>query len=439
MTVHMTPLTLLELNGLVRSAIEATFPGHYWLKAELSEVRESESGHCYLTFVEKSRRTGQPVAVANGRIWQNVYAGLRPYFEHETGQRLAPGMTVLVSVSVNFHERYGLAYNVDDIDPTYTLGDQNRRRREIVARLEREGVALLNRELPWPRPAARIAIVSSATAAGLGDFRDQLAASPYRFSTQLFPAIMQGEQTEASVIAALDRIASEREQWDVVVIIRGGGAVTDLSGFDTYALADNVAQFPLPVLSGIGHDRDETVIDLVAYKRLKTPTAVAAFLIDRMAEEADALERLSTRLYGETARHIANEKTKLGHLAKHLALVFSLRLSHEDHRATDRLTRLGHTAERRTRNATLRAENLQMRLSTAAAQRITTENHRLDLFDRTLEAADPARNLKRGYTITLRDGHIIASAAALHPGDRITTRMTDGQVESTIDLPSKTS
>lgn len=428
----MVALSLYELNNLVRSLIDATFTQTYWLKAELSEVRESEAGHCYLTFVEKDGRSDQPVALAEGRIWKSTYNVLRPYFERETGQRLTPGMTVLVEVSIHFHERYGYSLYVEDIDPTYTLGDQSRHRREIVARLEREGVAALNRELPWPRPANRIAIISSATAAGLGDFCHQLEASPYRFTARLFQAVMQGEQTESSIIHALDRIAEERDQWDIVVIIRGGGAVSDLSGFDTYDLADNVAQFPLPVLSGIGHERDETVIDLVAYERLKTPTAVAAYLIDRMAAEADALNNLTSRINRAVTSRMYCEKIRFDHTANHLLSAFSHYASFESYRADTKLRRLAMAIERRSIRAHTDLQQLRSRLAAAALRLLTDQRHHVDLIGQRLEATDPDRILRLGYSITLSEGKLVTSTDKVRPGDRLTTRLADGTIESVV-------
>ena len=410
----MEALSLYELNNLVRSLIDATFTQTYWLKAELSEVRESEAGHCYLTFVEKDGRSDQPVALAEGRIWKSTYNVLRPYFERETGQRLTPGMTVLVEVSI------------------HTLGDQSRHRREIVARLEREGVAALNRELPWPRPANRIAIISSATAAGLGDFCHQLEASPYRFTARLFQAVMQGEQTESSIIHALDRIAEERDQWDIVVIIRGGGAVSDLSGFDTYDLADNVAQFPLPVLSGIGHERDETVIDLVAYERLKTPTAVAAYLIDRMAAEADALNNLTSRINRAVTSRMYCEKIRFDHTANHLLSAFSHYASFESYRADTKLRRLAMAIERRSIRAHTDLQQLRSRLAAAALRLLTDQRHHVDLIGQRLEATDPDRILRLGYSITLSEGKLVTSTGKVRPGDRLTTRLADGTIESVV-------
>ena len=288
-------LSLLELNTRIRGALSRAFPETCWVRAEMSDVRvNTSSGHCYLEFVEKNAQTGQLVAKVRGSIWAKTFRMLKPYFEMETGQMFASGLKVLVKVSVEFHELYGLSLTVLDIDPAYTLGDMVRKRMEIIRQLQEEGVFTLNKELPFPLLPRRIAIITSPTAAGYEDFMNQLTRNKggYPFYTKLFPALMQGERTEASVIAALDRIYQHQDLFDVVVIIRGGGATSDLNSFDSYLLAANCAQFPLPIITGIGHERDDTVVDLVAHTRMKTPTAVAEFLISRMDSVGEELENL---------------------------------------------------------------------------------------------------------------------------------------------------
>ena len=291
-------LSLHELNGLVRRSIRACMPDTFWVQAELSDVRSNYSGHCYLEFVQKDAAGNNLIAKARGTIWSNIYKMLKPYFEQETGQAFTSGIKVLVQVSVEFHELYGYSLTVLDIDPTYTVGDMERKRREILRQLEEEGVIDLNKELEMPMLPQRIAVISSATAAGYGDFCNQLMNNSrgYGFYTELFPAIMQGERVEETVLAALDAINARVEEFDAVVIIRGGGATSDLSGFDTYLLAASCAQFPLPIITGIGHERDDTVIDKVAHTRVKTPTAAAEFLIAKMDACADVLDDLSSRL-----------------------------------------------------------------------------------------------------------------------------------------------
>ena len=294
----MDSLSLLELNALVRRSLEQCLPDEYWIQAELSDVRSNTTGHCYLEFIQKDPRSNSLVAKARGMIWNNIYRLLKPYFEESTGQLFTSGIKVLVKVTVQFHELYGYSLTVQDIDPTYTLGDMALRRREILQQLEAEGVLTLNKELEMPVLPQRIAVISSATAAGYGDFCHQLQHNSrgFFFYTELFPALMQGAQIESSVLDALDRVNRRLNDFDVVVIIRGGGATSDLSGFDTYLLAAACAQFPLPIITGIGHERDDTVLDSVAHTRVKTPTAAAELLINCMEEAAGRLEYLSARI-----------------------------------------------------------------------------------------------------------------------------------------------
>ena len=249
-------LSLHELNGLVKRSICACMPDTYWVQAELSDVRTNYSGHCYLEFIQKDAGGNNLIAKARGTIWSNIFKMLKPYFEQETGQAFTSGIKVLVQVTVEFHELYGYSLTVLDIDPTYTVGDMERKRREILRQLEEEGVIDLNKELDMPMLPQRVAVISSATAAGYGDFCNQLMNNPrgYGFRTELFPAIMQGERVEESVLSALDAIYSRMDEFDVVVIIRGGGATSDLSGFDTYMLAASCAQFPLPIITGIDQE-----------------------------------------------------------------------------------------------------------------------------------------------------------------------------------------
>ena len=309
----MDSLSLLELNALVRRSLEQCLPDEYWIQAELSDVRSNTTGHCYLEFIQKDPRSNSLVAKARGMIWNNIYRLLKPYFEESTGQLFTSGIKVLVKVTVQFHELYGYSLTVLDIDPTYTLGDMARRRREILLQLEEEGVLTLNKELEMPVLPQRIAVVSSATAAGYGDFCHQLKhnSGGFFFYTELFPALMQGNQVEESVLAALDCINTRISEFDVVVIIRGGGAASDLSGFDTYLLAAACAQFPLPVITGIGHERDDTVLDSVAHTRVKTPTAAAELLIQRVGEAAERLEELSARLQQGAYTLLEQEQRRL--------------------------------------------------------------------------------------------------------------------------------
>ena len=429
----MEPLSLYELNGIVRSTLELTLDENYWVVAELSEVRVAGNGHCYVEFVEKEERSGAMVAKARGNIWKNTYNLLAPYFEQETGQRFAAGLKVLVNVSVGFHELYGYSLTVLDIDPTYTLGAAVQRRKEILALLEADGVLTLNKELTLPRPLLRIAVVSSASAAGYGDFCDQIKQSGLPFKLKLFPATMQGEGVESGVIAALEKIAAEDYLWDAVAIIRGGGAVSDLAGFETYLLAAHVAQFPLPVLTGIGHERDDTVVDLVAHTRLKTPTAVAAFLVERQREEINSLADLEHRL----------QQTVVGKVEQNRLLLQSLQLRVQAAAASygrneeQRLLQMGATLERNALQALQQQENYLKNLSQSLQQtplrQIDNEQRRLDYIQKLLHMSSLDRILQMGFSLTLSEGKAVRSAAQLTPGMLLTTHFAEGKMESRVE------
>lgn len=447
-------LSLFELNSMVNAMLRHTMPGVFWLAAEISELRVASNGHCYLEFVQKDERSGSLVAKARGNIWRGSYIALSSHFERQTGQRLASGIKVLVAVSVTFHELYGYSLNVTDIDPAYTLGDLARQRREIIRQLEEDGVINLNKELSLPRLIRSVAIISSPTAAGYGDFCKQLEQSGYSFQKKLFPATMQGEKVEDSVIAALDKIAAETEKWDVVVIIRGGGATADLGGFDSYLLAANVAQFPLPVLTGIGHERDDTIVDIVAHKKMKTPTAVAAFLIDSRAKEEAMLEGLVSRLSQAACQRVQTERHKLENLAQRLDL-FAKRnmatrrqnfdtLSHQYNLAATR-----YTARQRERllrmeagikifsrsllqNERNRLGALPIRLRQTVEFFFDRERQKLAELARNMRLADPERILALGFSLTLKDGGPVCDASQLSEGDMLYTRFAKGEVLSKV-------
>lgn len=408
----METLTLFELNSRVREAIETSLPGEYWVQAEMSSVHVNAAGHCYIELVQKLREGGM-IAKARATIWATRFRMLRPYFEQATGQAFAAGISVQLLVTVEFHELYGLSYVVEDIDPTYTLGDMARRRREILMRLEEEGTIDLNKELPMPLLTQRVAIISSETAAGYGDFCHQLASNTWGFvfRTKLFPAVMQGDAVEPTVIAALDAIAAEQELWDVVVIIRGGGAASDLVGFDTYELAANCAQFPLPIITGIGHERDSTVLDAVANTSVKTPTAAAEFLIAQMVAAAERLEQLTEALASGITARINVERQRLQTLTLRLPAAYALRKANETHALT------------------LREE----RLRTGISSLLTAQRHRLEMAEKVLAGASPDVILRRGYTITYdAEGHALRSAAGLHEGDTLVTRFANGETHSQV-------
>ena len=405
-------LSLLELNTLVRNRVQAAMPDRYWVRAEVSEARENRSGHCYLELVEKDEASGEMQAKARAVIWATVYRMLRAHFAAETGMAIAPGIKLLIEVSVDMHELYGYTLTVHDIDPSYTLGDMARQRAEIIRRLTQEGIIDMNRELSWPLLPQRIAVISSPTAAGYGDFIDQLHRNPYgyRFYTALYTAAMQGARAESSVIGALERIYAHESDFDGVVIIRGGGATSELSCFDSYPLAQNVAQFPLPVIVGIGHDRDETVLDRVANVRVKTPTAAAEWLIARVAEADRRRLDLQASLAGEIDNRLRQERQRLAAAGQRLPLLIERRITLER-------SRLDHLAP------TLRQ---------AVTRSMERQQQRLALLIRSVELSSPERILKHGFSLTLKEGKAVRSADELRSGDRITTFYGEGCSESQI-------
>ena len=427
-------LSLYELNSLVRDVISMSLPDSYWVEAELSEAREGYGGHCYMELIEKDERSNTPIAKAHTSCWRNRWMLLKPQFERVTGQRIHAGMKVLLKVHAQFHENYGFSWIVDDIDPTYTMGDMARKRMEIIQTLKEEGVFDLQKELKLPMFCQRIAIISSATAAGYGDFCNQLADNGYglQFTTALFAATMQGEGVEQSVISALNRINEEWENWDCVVIIRGGGATSDLSGFDTLALAENVANFPLPIITGIGHERDESVLDMISFQRVKTPTAAAAFLVDHLTEVYARIEDAQEAIVNYVKRRLQVERMKFERLSTQIPTLFSLVKVRQSNRLDQLLNRLKVKAERIPADGLHRLEMLEARLKEPVARKLERELHRIDMLSQRAIAQDPERLLSRGYSITLKDGKSIKDASQLKAGDEIETRFAKGVAKAVV-------
>ena len=406
-----TRLTLVELNGLVRDAIENALPEEYWVEAELSECRE-HGGHCYMELIEKDERSVTPVARASAKCWRQTWVMVKPYFERTTGQQLHAGMKVLLRVYAQFHEAYGFSWIVSDIDPTYTLGDMARKRQEIIQLLKEEGVFDLQRELHIPTFAKRIAVISTEHAAGYGDFCRQLEDNDYgfKFDVTLFPAIMQGEQVEASVVDALNEIYQRISDFDVVCILRGGGATADLSGFDTLALAENVAQFPLPIITGIGHERDESILDMISNTRVKTPTAAAALLTDNLLRVLERLDDASQRLSYAVNQRINSQKARMATLTTLIPTLALRMVSDQRHRI----------------------ETTKSRLPIAIERRLTHQKHLLESLSLKLQGFDPQLLLSRGYSITLKDGRAVRDPQQLKPGDEIETRVEKGTIRSVV-------
>lgn len=381
--------SLYALNALVHEAVSNALPDEYWVEAELAECRE-RNGHCYMELVEKDERSNSPIAKASAKCWRQTWTLLHATFLRATGQPLHAGMKVLLRVYPQFHEAYGFSWIVSDIDPTYTIGDLARRRQEIIKTLKAQGVFDLQRELRLSPFAQRIAVVSAESAAGYGDFCRQLLDNEYnlQFHAELFPAIMQGERVEQSVIQALNLINNRIDDFDAVVIIRGGGATSDMSGFDTLPLAENVANFPLPIITGIGHDRDECVLDMVSHTRVKTPTAAATLLIT----------------------HLCNTLQQV----------------------TDAENVIAHYAQDRLQRHRLQLEHITTLLPHLAQRLMTEAHHSLERIQLKLEGYDPQLLLQRGYSITLHSGQIVKSPQDVKSGDEIETRLKQGTIKSII-------
>lgn len=403
--------TLRQLNLMVTDAIEMSLPDEYWVEAELSECRE-HGGHCYMELIEKDEHSNTPTARASAKCWRQTWVMVKPYFERVTGQQLSAGMKVLLKVYAQFHEAYGFSWIVSDIDPTYTLGDMARKRQEIIRQLKEEGVFDLQRDLTIPLFAKRIAVISAPNAAGYGDFCRQLEDNEYgfRFEVALFPAIMQGNQVEASIISALNSIYERISDFDVVCILRGGGATADLSGFDTLALAENVAQFPLPIITGIGHERDESILDMVANTKVKTPTAAAALLIDHLKRILERIEQAESFIHQYVTQRIAFQKQHISQLATLIPTLAQRLLSEHRHRIDIQESRLPMAIERY----------------------LTSQKHRLESLTLQLQGFDPQLLLSRGYSITLLNGKAVRNPQQLKPGDEIETRLEKGTIRSVV-------
>lgn len=408
----METLTLLELNGMVRDTIQSAMPYPCWVQAEISSISSSGQGHCYLELVQKDSSGRNFVAKAKANIWRGTWMRVKPHFESATGQTLKVGMKVLMLVTVTFHEAYGYSLVVQDIDPAFTMGEAALRRKQILEQLNRDGVIELNHELPIPVLPHRIAVISSATAAGYGDFCNQLAANAYgfKFYIRLFSALMQGNEVERSVISALDSVAALRDRFDLVIIIRGGGAQSELSCFDSYNLAYHIANFPLPVITGIGHERDDTVADVVAHTKVKTPTAAAEFVIGLMAQTAMQLETLSRRLADSVKEVMGTSRLRLERLSERLPSLFAiLKVRHEQ-----------------------MLDNLWNRSANGVRNMLTSRSHRLEVMEKSIAAADPALILRRGFSLTTCNGHVVESVEMLRPGDKLITQLAYGSLESEI-------
>lgn len=436
----METLTLLDLNQLVRNRLRRDFPDTYWISAEISECKEHFSGHCYLELVQKKERSEALSAKARATIWANTWASLKPAFEQQTGTRLQAGQKILAEVSVDFHELYGFSLVIRDIDPTYTMGDLSLRRQQVIKQLTEDGVFELNKELEWPVLPKRLAVISSPSAAGYEDFMDQLKNNELGipFHTDFFPATMQGDAAAASIIDALNAVQASGKEFDVVVIIRGGGATTDLRCFDEYELCYYCAQYPLPLLTGIGHDRDSSVLDLVAHTSVKTPTAAAEHLIDCLSGEAYRLDASLDKLQQRATQLLENYKRTLQTNTERLRRTTSDGL----HRASILVERNQAELYRRANQFVLvrrqDAENKSIRLNHRVQTLLDQQKHFLSLLESRLETFSPDLMIKKGFSLTLHNGRILKSVKGLQPGAEIQTRLKDGVIYSNIQQTDTT-
>lgn len=411
----MTPsaITLLQLNERVTATLAATpsLTG-VWVTAETSDVRSS-GGHCYMELIDKDPATGRARARLRATIWAARFARLNEVFRAATGSGITSDIKVMVCLSVSFHPIYGLSANITDIDPTYTVGDLLRRRREMIERLTAEGIIEQNRRLQWPAVPARIAVISARTAAGYGDFINQLYSNRYnlRFTTRLFPALMQGDGAPRSIVAALEAIAADSVDYDCVVIIRGGGATGDLAAFDDYVLAANIALFPLPVVIGIGHERDITLLDYVANMRVKTPTAAAEWLIGRGADALARLQTIATDIVGAATAAVGSAHRRLDFIAGQLPALTT-----------------GIIEKGRLRTGRQVADSIVQSVTNILAR----QGDRLKALGTLLDTLSPQATLRRGFSITRLDGHAVADPAQIPDGAVITTTLAQGTITSTV-------
>ncbi|MBQ6080527.1 MAG: exodeoxyribonuclease VII large subunit [Muribaculaceae bacterium] len=427
-------ISLSEFN----SRIERVLNGdaslfNQWVIAETSDLRLNRSGHCYTELIEKDSR-GETVAKISAAIWAGNYSKLYHKFLNATGQVLATGMKVMVNVSVSYHRLFGMKVVINDIDPNYTMGDMARQRQEIINRLTQEGIIDMNKQLPWPEVPQRIAIISADGAAGYGDFMNQLHRNSYglQFYTCLFNAVMQGAQTVPTVLAALDRINTHLELFDCVVIIRGGGATSELNSFDNYDLAANVAQFPLPVIVGIGHERDVTVLDSVAAMPVKTPTAAAEWLIQRgtdalahLNELQEAVTTAVRETVGQAREQLAYFTSMIPAAARRILDTNRIRLDNNARAIPLAVTNLVSTQR-------TRLDRAAERVGEAVTRAMQREQQRLQALDDKATLLSPVNTLRRGYSLVMRDGKCVTSSDQLQPGDHINVQFAAGTADASV-------
>ncbi len=453
----MDSYSLLEFNQYIKQQLKSAIPEFYWVVAEINEIHVNSAGHCFMELIEKASHNEQIVAKARANIWAYHFRMLCPYFETMTGQRLSAGLKVMLQVGVEFHELYGMSLQVVDINPAFTVGDLAIQRQLVIQKLTEEGVIDMNRELELTLVPQRVAVISSETAAGYGDFIDQLHHNPYgyAFYHTLFQATMQGNDAEESIVFALDQIFEREEEFDVVVVIRGGGSQSDLNCFNSYRLACSLAQFPLPVITGIGHDRDETIADRVACVPLKTPTAVAEFLINRAISFDSALQELAQQLADTVTYNIGLLLDHIQQLSRRLQTVmysfahvqdkslqtYRLRLLHaassllsQKEMEQNRIDKtLQVITQKNIRLQNIKLSELQKQLIKSNRAMLTDKRKQIAWLGDKIQLLDPSNLLQRGYSITLAGGKVVRNINTLEQGQHIETLLYDGKIASIVE------
>ena len=400
-------ISLFELNNEIKNLLKETFCEGLWVRAEVSDVKENFNNHCFLELVEKEEDTGEVIAKQRATIWANTYRVIKPYFAEQTGENLKAGMKILIFCTVEMHENYGLSLSITDIEPSFTIGEIALQKTKIINQLTQEGIINMNKSLPFPAVPQRIAVISSKTAAGYEDFLHQLKNNSFgfKFYVKLFEALMQGQQTEISVVEQLDKIYQNAQLFDIVVIIRGGGATSDLSAFDNYNIAAHCAQFPLPIICGIGHQRDSSVLDEVAHKSVKTPTAAAELLISKMQQQDDFINSSTQKIITFSRQNIDNQKNILKEYSYQIPLmVFNL-----------------------LKNNHQKINYLSVNLKNGTKKIFSVEKSKLEIAQKTIELLSPQTILKRGYTLTQKNGKTVLSASEISVGDRLNIIFADGK------------
>lgn len=449
-------LTLSELQLIIKDSLYLSLPDFYWVTAEISEIKENYSGHCYLELVEKKPEDNNIRARIRAVIWNSRYRIIRSFFENSTGESLREGIKILIRVKIEYHEIYGLSLVIFDIDPAYTLGDLAVKRQMIIRKLEEDGVLNMNKELDFPLFPQKIAIISSRNAAGYSDFIRHLKENSYGyvFYTALFDTVMQGSETEASVLSSLNKIASKIHLFDVAVIIRGGGSQTDLSWFDNYNIAYYITQFPVPVLTGIGHEKDMSVADIVSYKSLKTPTAVADFLIEQTINAETCLKQMSEEIAEKVEAVINENKARVDSVRMKMIPAATIMLSEARQNLSDLMIEITNTGKKFIMKAGMLSENQKIRLASVSKaltewnysllkqkknnllintrNRIEKENMKMLSLENSLKMLSPDNVLRRGYTITSLNGRILKSSGNVKTGDILGTQFADGKIHSKV-------